>query len=155
MGKLTLKVLSPSKVGKNNNDNSCVIKVSDGHNSVLLTGDISKAVEQKLVSENATGKEVDLNADILIAPHHGSKTSSSLAFIKQVKPDWVVFSAGYKNRWRFPILSVVERYQLLNVEHLTTANTGFIRFNVENQHIDVKTYREDLASYWYHRHLAF
>ena len=155
LGKLTLKVLSPSKVGKNNNDNSCVIKVSDGHNSVLLTGDISKAVEQKLVSENATGKEVDLNADILIAPHHGSKTSSSLAFIKQVKPDWVVFSAGYKNRWRFPILSVVERYQLLNVEHLTTANTGFIRFNVENQHIDVKTYREDLASYWYHRHLAF
>ncbi|WP_298941358.1 DNA internalization-related competence protein ComEC/Rec2 [uncultured Psychromonas sp.] len=155
LGKLTLKVLSPSKVGKNNNDNSCVIKISDGHKSVLLTGDISKVVEQKLVSENTTNQEANLKADILIAPHHGSKTSSSLAFIKQVQPDWVVFSAGYKNRWRFPILSVVERYQLLNVEHLTTANTGFIRFNVENQHIDVKTYREDLASYWYHRHLAF
>ena len=155
LGKLTLKVLSPSKVGKNNNDNSCVIKISDGHKSVLLTGDISKAVEQKLVNKNTTNQEANLKADILIAPHHGSKTSSSLAFIKQVQPDWVVFSAGYKNRWRFPILSVVERYQLLNVEHLTTANTGFIRFNVENQHIDVKTYREDLASYWYHRHLAF
>ncbi|WP_025564816.1 DNA internalization-related competence protein ComEC/Rec2 [Psychromonas sp. SP041] len=155
LGKLTLKVLSPSKIGKNNNNNSCVINISDGYNSVLLTGDISKAVEQRLVSKNEASKKSNLKADILIAPHHGSKTSSSLAFIKQVQPKWVVFSAGYKNRWHFPILSVVERYQLLNVGQLTTANTGFIRFNVENQHIDVKTYREDLAAYWYHRHLAF
>ncbi|MEL0657876.1 DNA internalization-related competence protein ComEC/Rec2 [Psychromonas arctica] len=157
LGKLTLKVLSPSKVGKNNNDNSCVIKISDGHKSVLLTGDISKVVEQKLVNEDVSQykNKSELQADILIAPHHGSKTSSSQAFIQQVEPQWVVFSAGYKNRWNFPILSVVERYQLLNVEHLTTANTGFIRFNVENQHIEVKTYREDLAAYWYHRHLAF
>ena len=144
-------------MGKNNNDNSCVIKISDGNKSVLLTGDISKVVEQKLVNEHVSQykNKSELKADILIAPHHGSKTSSSQAFIQQVEPQWVVFSAGYKNRWNFPILSVVERYQLLNVEHLTTANTGFIRFNVENQHIDVKTYREDLAAYWYHRHLAF
>ena len=159
LGKLSLKVLSPSKVGKNNNDNSCVIKVSDGNNSVLLTGDISKVIEQQLVNENISKYKDDINsnlkADILIAPHHGSKTSSSLAFIKQVEPKWVVFSAGYKNRWRFPISTVVERYQSLHIEHLTTAKTGFIRFNVENQQIEVKTYREDLAAYWYHRHLAF
>lgn len=159
LGKLSLKVLSPSKVGKNNNDNSCVIKVSDGKKNVLLTGDISKVIEQQLVNENISKYKDDINsnlkADILIAPHHGSKTSSSIAFIKQVEPKWVVFSAGYKNRWRFPISSVVERYQSLHIEHLTTANTGFIRFNVENQHIEVKTYREDLAAYWYHRHLAF
>jgi len=158
LGKLTLTTLSPSSVGSNNNNNSCVLQVSDGVNRVLLTGDISKAVEQKLIVENRqsiTKKNVNhLLADILIAPHHGSNTSSSLAFIKQVNPQWVVFSAGYKNRWRFPVEQVLQRYQQLGIKHLTTANTGFIRFNVQNHHIEVKTYREDLAAYWYHRHLA-
>ncbi|RBW47866.1 DNA internalization-related competence protein ComEC/Rec2 [Psychromonas sp. B3M02] len=159
LGQLTMTLLAPITLGKNNNDNSCVLKVSDGQHSVLLTGDISKKIEQKLITtQNAfyqEQKSSKLASDILIAPHHGSKTSSSEAFIKQVKPTWVVFSAGYKNRWRFPIQSVVERYQELGVEHLTTAKTGFIRFNVQNQRIEVKTYREDLASYWYHQHLAF
>jgi competence protein ComEC len=105
--------------------------------------------------ENAFHSTSTLYANILIAPHHGSKTSSSMAFIKAVNPDWVVFSAGYKNRWRFPIASVVARYELLGIKQLTTANSGFIRFNMENQHIEVKTFREDLAAYWYHRHIAF
>lgn len=155
LGKLTMSVLSPMKVGKDNNDNSCVIKVSDGRSSVLLTGDISQKIERNLVKQPMQEPSNTLNADILIAPHHGSKTSSSMEFIKQVNPNWVVFSAGYKNRWRFPIKSVVQRYQQQGVEHLTTAKTGFIRFNVENQRIEVKTYREDLAAYWYHQHLAF
>ncbi len=158
LGKLTLTTLSPSSVGSNNNNNSCVLQISDGVNKVLLTGDISKAVEYKLIVENRqsiSNKNVNnLQADILIAPHHGSNTSSSLAFINQVNPQWVVFSAGYKNRWRFPVEKVVDRYQQLGIKHLTTANTGFIRFNVQNHHIEVKTYREDLAAYWYHRHLA-
>jgi competence protein ComEC len=162
LGKLTVSVLGPLKATKNNNDSSCVIKVSDGINSVLLTGDISKTVENQLVNKLVNHNKPiivpsyeGLDADILIAPHHGSKTSSSMAFIKAVDPQWVVFSAGYKNRWRFPIASVVERYQLLGIKQLTTANTGFIRFNMQNQHIDVKTFREDLAAYWYHRHIAF
>lgn len=159
LGKLTLTTLSPSKVGKNNNNNSCVIKASDGHNSLLLTGDISKVVEQKMINRALQTSQYhdseNLQADILIAPHHGSKTSSSITFIEQVDPSWVVFSAGYKNRWNFPILEVVERYQQQGIKHLSTSNTGFIRFNVENQHIDVKTFREDLAAYWYHQHLAF
>jgi len=159
LGKLTLTTLSPSKVGSNNNNNSCVISVSDGKSSLLLTGDISKVVEQKLINKGLhTGPRNSaqkLQADILIAPHHGSKTSSSTAFIEQVNPTWVVFSAGYKNRWNFPTLQVVERYQQQGVKQLSTLNTGFIRFNVENQHIVVKTFREDLAAYWYHRHLAF
>lgn len=159
LGKLAVRTFSPSKVGKNNNNNSCVIKVSDGRHSLLLTGDISKVVEQKLIKRSLqvghTDIYQDLQSDILIAPHHGSKTSSSIAFIKKVNPKWVVFSAGYKNRWNFPILEVVERYQQQGVKHLSTSSTGFIRFNVENQHIDVKTFRADLAAYWYHRHLAF
>jgi competence protein ComEC len=162
LGKLIVSILAPLRPSSNNNDSSCVVKISDGKHSVLLTGDISQSVEQQLVKkfgqsngENAFHSTNTLYANILIAPHHGSKTSSSMAFIKAVNPDWVVFSAGYKNRWRFPIASVVARYELLGIKQLTTANSGFIRFNMENQHIEVKTFREDLAAYWYHRHIAF
>lgn len=156
LDKLNIDVISPGKVTKNNNDNSCVVKVSDASNSVLLSGDISRSVELQLVTNQNLGKTATtLQADILIAPHHGSKTSSSSAFINMVNPSWVVFAAGYKNRWRFPVTSVVERYTNLDVKPLTTGNIGFIRFNVQNQVIEVKTYREDLAAYWYHHHLEF
>ena len=156
LGKLTIEVLSPTQVGKNNNNNSCVLKVTDGYNSLLLTGDISKTVEKKLALKSLQTNQLGLlKADILIAPHHGSATSSSLTFIKMVKPKWVVFSAGYKNRWNFPKQKVVERYQQLHIKQLTSGETGFIRFNVQNQRIEVKTYREDLAAYWYHQQLVF
>jgi len=156
LGKLTIEVMSPNKVGNNDNNNSCVVKISDGNNAVLLTGDIDKDVEADLIYNAATKKALEtITADILVAPHHGSKTSSSNEFIKHVNPQWVVFSAGYRNRWNFPIPEVVERYQQHGVKQVTTSKSGFIRFNVQNQHINVKTYREDLAAYWYHRHSVF
>ncbi|TEW56003.1 DNA internalization-related competence protein ComEC/Rec2 [Psychromonas sp. RZ22] len=155
LGKLSVVILSPSVVSKNNNNNSCVLKISDGKNSLLLTGDISHTIEQALIYNALQNNNSEiLKADILIAPHHGSKSSSSEAFIRQVNPSWVVFPAGYRNRWNFPALQVVQRYQQQGAKQLTTGNTGFIRFNVQNQHIEVKTYREDLAAYWYHRHPA-
>ncbi|WP_166739363.1 DNA internalization-related competence protein ComEC/Rec2 [Psychromonas algicola] len=156
LGKLTVEVLSPNKVGNNDNNNSCVVKISDGEHALLLTGDINKDVEADLIYNAIKNKELEtLTADILVAPHHGSKTSSSNLFIKHVNPEWVVFSAGYRNRWNFPITEVVQRYQQQGVKQVTTSKSGFIRFNVQNQHINVKTYREDLAAYWYHRHSVF
>ena len=156
LGKLKVEVLSPTQVGSNDNNNSCVVKISDGNNAVLLTGDINKDVEADLIYNAKNKKSLDkLTADILVAPHHGSKTSSSSEFIKHVNPQWVVFSAGYRNRWDFPITEVVQRYQDNGVKQVTTSESGFIRFNVQNQHINVKTYREDLAAYWYHRHSVF
>ena len=156
LGHLSVEVLSPIKEGKDDNNNSCVLKVSDGVSSLLLTGDINKDVERSLLyNAKIEGKLKLLTSDILVAPHHGSKTSSSIDFIKQVNPHWVIFSAGYKNRWKFPILEVVQRYQKLGVIQITTGELGFIRFNVQNQHIKVKTYREDLAAYWYHHLLKF
>jgi len=156
LGKLTVEVLSPVVIGNNDNNNSCVVKISDGNNSLLLTGDINKDVERDLIYNARRADNLDkLSADILIAPHHGSKTSSSVEFIEAVDPKWVVFAAGYKNRWSFPIPEVVNRYQQRGIKVVTTSESGFIRFNVQNQHINVKTYREDLAAYWYHRHSVF
>ncbi|MCD8475848.1 MAG: hypothetical protein LRY40_04735 [Shewanella fodinae] len=63
----------------------------------MLPGDIELAGEVALLRQDKA-----INADILLAPHHGSKTSSSTDFIKAVSPVWVVFPAGLNNRWQFP-----------------------------------------------------
>ncbi|MEL0631001.1 hypothetical protein, partial [Psychromonas aquatilis] len=71
--------------------------------------------------------QTSLNADIFIAPHHGSKTSSRIEFIEEFDPEWVVFTAGYKNRWYFPIYDVVKRYKTRGIKDITTGHSGFIR----------------------------
>ena len=84
---------------------SCVIRVSTPAASVLLTGDIEAAQEQALV---ATGAE--LRSDVLLAPHHGSRTSSSNALLDAVKPRWVLVQAGYRNAFGHPAPVVLARY---------------------------------------------
>lgn len=146
LGELHLDILSPYLLTKNNNNNSCVIRISDNHHSVLLTGDIEKKQESILIDK----LNENLMSNILLAPHHGSKHSSSEAFIVKVKPQWVVFSAGFLNRWKFPADQVKVRYRNQSVKMVNTGLNGFIRFKMEKAHIQVQTYREDLAPYWYH-----
>jgi competence protein ComEC len=90
-----------------------------------------------------------LQADILIVPHHGSKTSSSKAFIQQVNPQYAVFSAGYLNRWNMPVENIVKRYQKDNIRTLNTAESGMIQFVFTPDGIKVKTYRQDLWPFWF------
>ncbi len=118
---------------ENSNDNSCVLKVTSGPHSALLTGDIEKASEAWLV-EHAKS---DLKTNILLAPHHGSSTSSTIPFVKLTDPDYVIFSTGYLNRYKFPNKNVVNRY---SAKALNTATDGAIRFefNPEKlEHIDI------------------
>jgi len=90
-----------------NNDSSCVLKIDNGIHSTLLTGDIEKYAEEKLLANNLN----NLSADLLVAPHHGSKTSGLLKFIEAVHPSYVLYATGYKNRYHFPHPSVVETYR--------------------------------------------
>lgn len=152
LGALTIEFLSPLKVSQNNNNNSCVLRIGDPFYKVLLSGDIHQNLEKQLLKKY---KQTQLQADILVAPHHGSNTSSSNAFIESVAPKWVIFSAGYQNQWGFPKKQVVQRYLDHQVEPLMTGDSGFIRFNMQNQQIKVETYREDLAGYWYHQQPIF
>ncbi|MEW6991162.1 DNA internalization-related competence protein ComEC/Rec2 [Colwelliaceae bacterium 6441] len=142
---LSIEFLWPSNGLAGHNDDSCVVKISDGKHSVLLTGDISRKVEQQLIHHSRQ----KINADILVAPHHGSKTSSSKAFIEAVSPEYAIFSAGFLNRWKMPVDSVVERYEQLNVKTLNTANKGMIRLEITPENIHVLTYREDIWPYWF------
>jgi competence protein ComEC len=86
---------------------SCVVRVSGAERSVLLTGDIERDQEATLVAVHGDA----LRSDVLIAPHHGSKTSSSAAFLDAVRPQTAVFQAGYRNRFGHPAPEVVQRYR--------------------------------------------
>jgi competence protein ComEC len=143
-------VLSPNELTPNNNNNSCVLRITDGTTALLLTGDIEKRQEINLIDTGAD----KLRSDILLAPHHGSRHSSSELFIKAVNPRWVVFSAGFMNHWGFPADEVITRYQKHGVETVNTGLSGLIRFQISAQTIKMQTFREDLAPYWYHHSLT-
>lgn len=115
--------------GSKGNDHCCVLKITVGNKSILLVGDIEKSAEKYLIITH----DKQLKADILIAPHHGSKTSSSASFIEAISPQYVIFSTGYLNRYRFPNAQVVSRYQALQTTLLNTAYSGAVNFVLSPQ----------------------
>jgi competence protein ComEC len=128
-----------------NNDSSCVLRVSAGGKQILLTGDIEKSAEKYLL---ATSKN-SLAATILIAPHHGSKTSGNEDFIAAVKPTYVLFAVGYQNRYHFPHKSVVARYQKQGVLMLETDLAGAIKFTVNKDALlPPELFRMQHRHYW-------
>lgn len=147
---LRVTALWPDDARKySDNNGSCVIKISDEFHSILLPGDIDKSIEKRLVEVH--GKH--LQADILLVPHHGSNTSSSLDFIQSVNAKYVIFSQGFMNRWRFPRQEVVDRFQASNHPIIfSTSSSGQVSFNVKYNSqapIMVKTFRNDMYPYWY------
>ena len=125
------------------NDSSCVIRISDEHNSVLLTGDISSKIERKIAHLT------QLDVDIVIAPHHGSKTSSSNALINAVSPEIAVFSSGYLNHWRMPHHEVLARYQRRGIKTLNTAEEGMITFSFDNSGYQISRFRQQHWPFWF------
>ena len=128
------------------NNNSCVPQVRLGEHSIMLPGDIEAPVERALALRY--GEE--LQSDIVLAPHHGSTSSSSYAFIKRLQPTFVVFSAGYRNSFGHPAESIVSRYTEFGTETLTTFQTGMLCFHllpgVRNPR--VVSYRKQYPRYW-------
>ncbi len=144
---VTFAILSPpADAAGSDNNRSCVLKVSGAGGSALFPGDIEAPRERWLVTHD----KARLAADILLAPHHGSATSSTAPFIAAVHPDYVVFSAGYLNRYRFPRPSVTRRYRAAGVGRLDTAHTGAIGFLVSRRRgvKRVTRYRPEHARPW-------
>lgn len=110
------------------NDASCVLLVSVGSNRVLLGGDIEKAAEIELLRAGALQR-----ADVVIVPHHGSRTSSTRQFVAALRPALAVISAGFGNRWGQPHPEVVDRWRASGATVLTTADSGAISFTVCEQ----------------------
>jgi competence protein ComEC len=105
------------------NDLSCVVRIDSPYGSALLTGDLEARGEAELVQKGAR-----LEADVLVVPHHGSRTSSSVAFIAAVAPDVAVFTPGYRNRFGHPRADVVERYALFGSTLHRTDYDGAVTF---------------------------
>lgn len=117
------ELLHPARdhAGGSENDRSCVLKVSGPGGRVLLPGDVEAAAEAELVARGA-----DLRAEVLVAPHHGSASSSSAAFVAAVAPSVVVHAAGHRNRWGFPRREVVARYQDAGARQWVTGRDGAV-----------------------------
>jgi competence protein ComEC len=126
------------------NDNSCVLKIQSAHGTVLLTGDIEAAAESWLVASYGEA----LQADVLVAPHHGSKTSSSIGFLQIVKPDYVLIPAGYRNQFGHPHKDVLARYRQVGAKWLNNADSGAIAVTFKDNRLVVKRMRETESKYW-------
>jgi len=129
------------------NNKSCVLKVSNQSSSFLLTGDIEKSAEYYLLGH------VDrtmLKSDVMIVPHHGSKTSSTVDFLNAVSPRLSIVTAGYLNRFGHPKNVILERYKQINTPLLQTAQDGAIvlTFKQNEQEINFKRWRAIAKRYW-------
>lgn len=142
-GMLTINNIGPKTISKLTNNNSCVVRITDGRFSILLPGDIHKNAEIDLIKSLT-----DIKSTILISPHHGSKTSSSIEFIKQVSPSWVIHSSAFNGRWLMPHYEIVQRYADLNVQQLITGISGHIRIKIFEHEYLIESTRSK-QSYWF------
>ncbi|WKD51340.1 DNA internalization-related competence protein ComEC/Rec2 [Microbulbifer spongiae] len=126
IGDITIDWLWPQgeALSGTENDHSCVALVQWREVRLLLTGDISSAVESHLQQRYPDFPPVDL----LVAPHHGSRTSSSTSLLVWSKPKRVVFSAGFRHHFGHPHAEVVERYRTMGTQIFNTAQSGAVAF---------------------------
>ena len=146
--KAEFRILHPGQEDERGegNDSSCVLQVRMGQQALLVPGDIGRRVERELVLRYGEA----LNSTILIAPHHGSQTSSSYPLLKTVAPGWVVFSAGASNSFGHPAPAVVERYLSVGVRPVSTANSGMITFVLDGgtELPAAARFRSESRRYW-------
>ena len=160
-----LHPLSADRDERKTNARSCTLRISAGDRVALLAGDIEKAQERALLERAGEG----LRAQVLLAPHHGSGTSSTAAFLDAVAPDWVLFQVGYRNRYRHPKAEVVERYRQRGIRMQRSDEAGAIRVDVSDDDITdastnlgpdasaalrVLAYRCEQRRYWRPAHCA-
>jgi len=122
---------------------SCVLRISDGVHSALLAGDIEAPQEQALL---AAGLDP---VDLLLVPHHGSKTSSTSLFLQTLNPHLALVQAGYRNRFGHPAPAVVARYESLNIRVVDSVHCGAATWHSDAPEQAVCE-RERSRRYWHH-----
>lgn len=141
-------ILFPATAGGHSgrgNDSSCVLRIVTPHGAVLLAGDIEAAAERELLA----AVPQQLAADVLVAPHHGSKTSSTAPFVTAVAARHALFSVGYRNRWGFPHPEVVTRYRTTGAALHETAAEGALTVRLATDGVRVESWRQRARRYWF------
>ncbi|HAT2249424.1 DNA internalization-related competence protein ComEC/Rec2 [Aeromonas hydrophila] len=141
---LEMAVLWPQQPGPGHNNDGCVLQIRDGARRILLSADIERQAEQRLLALEGEG----LASTLLVSPHHGSRTSSTAPFVAAVAPRYVVHSAGFMNQWGFPRPEVVARYQ--EAQQWVTGLDGEILVEPALGGLRVRAEREQGP--WFRRH---
>lgn len=126
------------------NDRGCTLKISAPYGSVLLPADIEARAEREVVAR----AESNLRAEVLVAAHHGSKSSSTPAFVAAVQPDTVVFASGYRNRFGHPHTDVVTRFRERGTTILRSDWDGALEFRFEAAGRSLTAWRKAEPRYW-------
>jgi competence protein ComEC len=138
---VTIEVLWPPPADggeiTSGNDDSVVLRLVYGSISILLAGDIEQSAEASLVQSGA-----NLRADLMKVPHHGSRTSSTEAFVDAVNPRYAVISVGERSRFGHPHASVVNRYLMREVKLFQTGRDGMVTVETDGATFDLKAYKE-------------
>jgi competence protein ComEC len=133
MGALSINYWKATGVTEGN-DASCAIQVLHRASGTewILPGDITKAQEPRYL-ENLSERDflVRITTRVVVAPHHGSKTSSSLLWVEALRPDIVIYSAGYRHRYGHPHRDVTARYRQVGTHQLNTACSGLLNMTIE------------------------
>jgi competence protein ComEC len=130
------------------NESSCVLRIQAGNKSILLTGDIGKWIEKRLVDEQPD----KIDVDVLLVPHHGSGNSSSQAFIDATTPALALIASGADNRFKHPRPEILARYHSSGTETADSADLGWLQIRLNNQGIHWQARRRiDHSRYWHHR----
>ena len=129
------------------NAHSCVLRVEAAGHVMLLTADIEKRDEGALVER----MPARIASDVLLVPHHGSRTSSTDAFIDAVHPGLAIVQAGYLNRFAHPRPDVLARYEARAIPVLRNDRDGAITVTMTGGRVLVERYRDTHRRYWYGR----
>ncbi len=137
-GSVTIEALHPEIsapiVGKVNNDDSLVLRLTSDGISILLAADIGRASERAIADDR-----VAVRSQVLKSPHHGSRTSSSAGFLDAVEPRVVVISAGYRNPYSVPHPEILERYAASGAFIFRTDIDGAIEMTVRDPGLCIRT----------------
>jgi competence protein ComEC len=135
---------SYNRAGVTENARSCVLKIDSAYGGILLPADIEQESEAELIAVDAT----TLPAQVMVAPHHGSSTSSSASFLSAVAPRMIVIGVGYHNRFGHPKPDVMERYAARKIRVLRTDLDGEIALRFDGQGLAAEGYRSQYRRYW-------
>lgn len=118
-------MLHPDQAGYEGNDSSCVLQITTGESLILLPGDIERGAEASLLRAQALHRTT-----VLLAPHHGSNSSSTAGFVAATSPQAVVYASGYRNRFNHPRPEVRARYATAGSAEYLTSRSGAIEFDI-------------------------
>jgi competence protein ComEC len=141
---VSFSILHPGDdFGPPGNETSCVLRIDTAHGSILLTGDIERRAEAELA------RAADIGADVVVVPHHGSRTSSTAGFVETVSPQLAIVSAGHNNRWGFPLPEIRDRWEAAGARLLVTADSGAVDVRFSDSGITVSEARWRRRRYWH------